>query len=89
MTRTPASTSAGANSAAAVSGSARNTTWASCASVSAAPRTSGVIVPFHTRASAGSLRGAAPGAFVDPDDVAAVIRTAGCRASSRSSSWPV
>ena len=81
MTRTPASTRPGASSAAAESGSARKTTSASRASVSGA---SGVMAPFHRRASAGSRRADA----VVPEDIAAVIVTAGCRASSRSSSCP-
>ena len=83
MTRTPASASAGASSAAAASGSARNTRSASLASVSSE---SGTMSPFHRRASAGSRR-AAPDAC--PDDIAAVSATAGWRASSRNSSWPV
>ena len=74
ITRTPASTSEGPSSAAAESGSARNTTSASCASVSA---DSGVIWPSQMRASAGSGR-AAPDA--EPDDIAAVTDTAGWRA---------
>ena len=83
MTRTPASTSAGAISAAAESGSARNTTSASFASVS---DESGTMVPFQRRVSAGSRRDEAP---VWPDDIAAVSATAGWRDSRRSSSWPV
>src|SRR5437773_5560714 len=82
MTRTPAPTSAGASSAAAASGSARNTTSASRASVWGA---SGTIVPFHSRASPGKGRDD-PAAC--PDDIAEVSATAGCRESSRSSSWP-
>ena len=71
MTRTPASTSAGASSAAAASGSARNTTSASRASVSSE---SGTMAPFQSRASAGSRRDAPP---VWPDDIAAVSATRG------------
>ncbi len=83
MTRTPASTSAGAISAAAASGSARNTRSASVASVSV---DSGTMAPFHRRVSAGSRRDDAP---VWPEDIAAVSATAGWRESRRSSSWPV
>ncbi len=84
ITRAPASTSAGASSAAALSGSARNTTSASRASASGLDVSSGVIVPFQMRASAGRRRAA-----VAPDEVAAVMVTAGWRASRRSSSCPV
>ncbi len=49
------------------------------------PGSSGVIAPSQMRPSAGSRR-AAEAAL---DDVASVMRTAGWRASSRSSSWPV
>ena len=83
MTRTPASTSAGASSAAAESGSARNTTSASVASVSA---DSGVMTPSHTRVRPGNRREDAP---VCPDDIAAPSATNGWRESRRSSSWPV
>src|SRR5207247_2550468 len=70
----------GASSAAVASGSARNTTSAS-RNVSG---DSGVMSPFHTRASAGSFR-----AIDVPEDIAAVRVTDGWRDSSRSSSWPV
>ena len=53
MTRTPASSSAGASSAAALSGSARNTRSASRAS---AAGSSGLISPVKMCASAGSFR---------------------------------
>ena len=83
MTRTPASTSAGASSAAAASGSARNTTSASRASASGDERRDGAVPEPRQR------RQPPRGAPVWPDDIAAVSATAGWRASSRSSSWPV
>ena len=83
MTRTPASTSAGAISAAAESGSARNTRSASPASVSSE---SGAMAPSQSRVNAGRRR-EAPALW--PEDIAAVSATAGCRDSRRSNSWPV
>ena len=41
------------------------------------------------RARAGSGLPGVPVAVAEPDDIAAVTDTAGCRPSSRSSSWPV
>ena len=81
MTRTPRSSSFGASSADAASGSARNTTSADATSWSTS---SGVTVPFQMRLSAGSGRGA----LEAPDDMAAVSVTAGWRARMRTSSWP-
>ena len=63
MTRTPRSSSVGASSADAASGSARNTMSASATSRSTS---SGTTAPSQMRASAGSGRGA----LVAPDDIA-------------------
>ena len=81
MTRTPRSSSFGASSAEAASGSARKTMSAAAASRSTS---SGVTAPSQMRSSAGSGRGA----LVAPDDMAAVSVTAGWRARMRTSSWP-
>ena len=81
MTRRPRLTSAVPTSAAAASGSARKTISALSARRSTS---SGVTEPSQIRLSAGSARGA----LVAPEDLAARSPTAGCRASTRRSSWP-